>query len=529
LPTYKNSSKRGGNKATELYKTQQMNDQAKHLQKGVANSRDDYVPARSTYLPLESRTPCTTKSTPTRNDSNFKLSLSGEMYNQDEKDRFDFHTYPSTKTPVYASNLPNLYSGSSTSGIEDLRGSARILYLDEGDEETQGRSTDFDDFSISSFEKHPSEWSETSKSWTVSSTKSSRTFDQIKTSHDSTHHCDSSLSSDESNKIPGYEYRRNLSTLKRETKQNLPDNIGRPVQFVAARLLKGCPGESNFSMLDLSSQWTHFSLFSMHQKVMLALKGSRCRKRVAIKKLLLIILLYSTTTFLLLFHQIHTIPSADLKESFRRQSMKGGISASITDEKKVLEQHEQHHKLADFSEIQITRSLGGIHSIRDANRDMAITKMTKRQTLGFGKLDTAMYEESRTGQDVRPRRVVNLNECNPSTRSEGRVVEVDRTPFSDNTQLYSSHDSDDEQLSKMERVRPEVFGDECISDSWQREHHSSCNNVHEFDLLHVDDTHSGGHLKLFKKEGYWRNAWKIEMPSNESRNTRETYILKTPK
>jgi hypothetical protein len=53
--------------------------------------------------------------------------------------------------------------------------------------------------------------------------------------------------------------------------------------------------------------------------------------------------------------------------------------------------------------------------------------------------------------------------------------------------------------------------------------------VHEFDLLHVDDTHSGGHLKLFKKEGYWRNAWKIEMPSNESRNARETYILKTPK
>jgi len=75
-----------------------------------------------------------------------------------------------------------------------------------------------------------------------------------------------------------------------------------------------------------------------------------------------------------------------------------------------------------------------------------------------------MHEKSHSRVDVRPRRAVYLNEFDLSTTLRTwRVVEVDRTPFSDNTQLYSSLDLDDEQLSKMEMVRPEAAGDECIT------------------------------------------------------------------
>jgi len=28
---------------------------------------------------------------------------------------------------------------------------------------------------------------------------------------------------------------------------------------------------------------------------------------------------------------------------------------------------------------------------------------------------------------------------------------------------------------------------ECVSEPWQRAYHPSCNGMHEFDLLHVDD------------------------------------------
>ena len=78
------------------------------------------------------------------------------------------------------------------------------------------------------------------------------------------------------------------------------------------------------------------------------------------------------------------------------------------------------------------------------------------------------------------------------------MLKVERTPFSDNTQLYSILHSDDEKLSKMERVQTQDTGDECMSDSWQHEYHPSCNNVHEFDIMHLDDDREGG---LSKSKG----------------------------
>ena len=50
----------------------------------------------------------------------------------------------------------------------------------------------------------------------------------------------------------------------------------------------------------------------------------------------------------------------------------------------------------------------------------------------------------------------------------------------------------------MESVQTQDTGDECMFDSWQREYHPSCNNVHEFDIMHLDDDREGG---LSKSKG----------------------------
>ena len=72
-----------------------------------------------------------------------------------------------------------------------------------------------------------------------------------------------------------------------------------------------------------------------------------------------------------------------------------------------------------------------------------------------------------TRGDGRSPRVVYLNNSFPlPTRRRRRVLKVEQTPFSDNTQLYSILHSDDEKLSKMENLHTQDTGAECMSDSW---------------------------------------------------------------
>ena len=81
----------------------------------------------------------------------------------------------------------------------------------------------------------------------------------------------------------------------------------------------------------------------------------------------------------------------------------------------------------------------------------------------------------------------------------------------------------------MEVLLTDDDGGDCVSESWQRAYHPSCNGMHEFDLLHVDDDDNGGRVELFKKQGYWRNAWKDDLPSHNQAKETETLILKTPR
>ena len=74
---------------------------------------------------------------------------------------------------------------------------------------------------------------------------------------------------------------------------------------------------------------------------------------------------------------------------------------------------------------------------------------------------------------------------------------------------------------------------QCVPiEDWQSGHHPLCNTLHELDLIHLRDF-SGNNVELVGKQGYWRNAWRIDLVKNEIfPNTGEvidSFILKTPK
>jgi len=305
------------------------------------------------------------------------------------------------------------------------------------------------------------------------------------------------------------------------------------LETVEARPLKMHPGDSGFVIPELS-HCGHYLSASTHQHISMPTLGSSFGRRrgVTLKNIFMIIVLYSTITFIVLLNILHSLPTFDLKESVQHQAMKQReTSTSKIVKSEGLHQHAHRPKLHEITEIHMKRSPGGVHLIYDVDGDKDNANWQKKKVLELGQLDTiAVYGEPLTRGSGRSPRVVYLNNSFPlPMRRKRRVLEVERTPFSDNTQLYSFLHSDDEKLSKMEIVQTKDAGGECMYDSWQREYHPSCNSVHEFDLLHLDDDRKGGRLQLFKKQGYWRNAWKLELPSNENRNERETYILKTPK
>jgi len=407
-----------------------------------------------------------------------------------------------------------------------LRDRARTLYLNDYDEEMYGRGAELNASSDPSVDESAhAGWIGTIRTTIVSPTNSSKTPDH-KTNYEGSYHCDSSLSSSESNPIPRHEHH----ILRRNGRDELPLALEKHLEAVDARPLKIRPGDSGFVMPELSHS-DHYLSASTRHHISMPLLGSSFGRRVTLTNIFMIILLYSTTTFLLLLNKFHSLPSFDLKESVQLQAMKRETRTSESGKSEGLQHHEHRPKLHDITEIHIKRSLGGVHLIHDVDGDKDDANWQKKKVLELGQLDIAMYGEPRTRGDARSPRVVYLNNSFPlpTTRRKRRMLKVERTPFSDNTQLYSILHSDDEKLSKMEIVQTQEAGDECKSDSWQREYHPSCNSVHEFDLLHLDDAREGGRLQLFKKQGYWRNAWKLELPSNEKRNERETYILKTPK
>ena len=129
------------------------------------------------------------------------------------------------------------------------------------------------------------------------------------------------------------------------------------------------------------------------------------------------------------------------------------------------------------------------------------------------------------------RRILSLDESLGVTLSASRHRKVKLYPadFTDNTQLYSILDSDDERLSRMELREPHSNG-ECVPmQDWQTTFHPSCNGMHEIGIEQLGED-NGNDVHLFGTKGYWRNAWRLDLLSGaHTFDTRDTIVLKTLK
>jgi len=105
-----------------------------------------------------------------------------------------------------------------------------------------------------------------------------------------------------------------------------------------------------------------------------------------------------------------------------------------------------------------------------------------------------------------------------------RRIQIYPADFSDNTQLYGTHDSNDPALSKMERRTPLDNGSCVPMKAWQRAYLPVCNTLHEFDLAPSMDQSREQNINLFGLKGYFRNAWKLDRLGTK---TNETVVLKT--
>ena len=130
-------------------------------------------------------------------------------------------------------------------------------------------------------------------------------------------------------------------------------------------------------------------------------------------------------------------------------------------------------------------------------------------------------------------RVFALDDSFGDKLQEERIVQQYPSDFTDNTQLYSILDSDDERLSRMERREPHSDG-ECVPmQDWQTTFHPSCNGMHELSIensVGSDSHYDGDDVQLFGTKGYWRNAWRLDLLQGSSQHEdRDTVVLKTLK
>lgn len=196
---------------------------------------------------------------------------------------------------------------------------------------------------------------------------------------------------------------------------------------------------------------------------------------------------------------------------------------------------EYHHRLLKADDHSRSGRLGFDGHVRDRinfirknlEEKVSVFSNPIARSTGVGLLDANMYVLDTVVKRSKTKRVVILHQ-DVVEMGRHKNVEVDHTVFSDNTQLYGILDSEDEALSSMEIIRPdEESASDCKSEQWHHDYFPDCNTIHELDLVNRGNNHiqSGEKLQLFKKQGHWRNAWKV---SNENEEN-ETVILKTPR
>jgi hypothetical protein len=310
----------------------------------------------------------------------------------------------------------------------------------------------------------------------------------------------SSESRDNSSSAEWYQTRRTRYPARRTTLTRVPPYMKKPVNSVCLIVDEGISKRHDVDV--------------MEKKVY-----SPLRTKYLLWKLLFAIMLYAVFSF----HKIAKMITG--KHMFNSNEI------VLLSENVILPKRVERQQNDDGLHIQ--QSVAGLHLIYDTLQRVEELGEVKKGFWGLGEIDSSFYQKSSTylvNGDINTSkpRVVFLNGVTDSSRQSKTLIEIDSTPFSDNTQLYGVLSSDDEALSKME-VLVSKEEDECVSETWHKEYYPSCNNVHEFDFIHIDDQPNGNHLGLFEKQGYWRNAWRVDVLISNKHSEKETFIIKAPR
>jgi hypothetical protein len=208
---------------------------------------------------------------------------------------------------------------------------------------------------------------------------------------------------------------------------------------------------------------------------------------------------------------------------------------------------KQHPHAKSYPDIHKTHQESK-HSYDTSKRDVSVLKSVTRKVKRlipavvfprmlldskprFESQDRRLYRkpthERKAGGAAK--RVVFLDDSIAHRPPPRRKVSLYPADFTDNTQLYSVLDSDDERVKSMELREPYKQGDCVPMQDWQTTFHPSCNVVHEIGLADIGDA-NGDDAFLFGTKGYWRNAWKVDLLGGRNHlNKRDTIVLKTLK
>lgn len=191
------------------------------------------------------------------------------------------------------------------------------------------------------------------------------------------------------------------------------------------------------------------------------------------------------------------------------------------------ETHKTHHESKHHVSVSNKNTA---HKV--ARLIPTVTRPRKRldSTQRFESQDRRLYRKpSHERKAGEAGRVVFLDDSIAHIPSSRRKVPLYPADFTDNTQLYSILDSADERVKSMELRDPYEQG-ECVPmQDWQTTFHPSCNVVHELGLADIGDE-NGDDALLFGTNGYWRNAWKVDLLGGRNHlKDRDTIVLKTLK
>lgn len=164
-------------------------------------------------------------------------------------------------------------------------------------------------------------------------------------------------------------------------------------------------------------------------------------------------------------------------------------------------------------------------------------KEKKRKKRGFPKLDSEFYASKNRHPIMHGGypRLLNINHKVVDEPPPSREVELYPAEFSDNTQFYPVVDSTDDPRAERMEMRKPYEDEECAPMAdWQTTYNPSCNGMHELDVENGYNEREGKDLLLFGTGGFWRNAWKLDLPNHNATaaapaGSAQTFVLKTLK